>query len=221
MQRTPTAPDAGFWADDEVEFSAYCLYGGDAAIRLAASRLDELRPGYDYFAVDDVRLRRTIPRAADAMARELLNLGGAVGPAMPWGQGLDRLGHLTGEGCCTEAWVRIRGGVVVEIAVIMEGGLNYSLPRPRGAQCADNGLDVNPLLMVVDSVPAASPTGELSLHVGPGLSTEINGTVPVGTLLNVIHRCEIVADGFGWWMLDWDGRFVWGPGEFLRQYSRG
>jgi hypothetical protein len=212
MQRALDAPNDGFWGDDKIQLMVYCLYGGEAATELAAERLDEMRPGLDFYVIRDDTVRRTISRSVDAQARELLDITGAASSAVPWDQGLATLGSLTGEGCCTEGWARIEGGEVVEIAVIREGGFTYSFPRPRGAQCSDNGLEVNPLIMLVGSVPDENG---LPLYTGPGFAAELSGAVPIGTILNVVHRCEIAADGYGWWMLDWDGRAVWGRGEFL------
>ena len=139
----------------------------------------------------------------------------------PWADGLKQFGDISSEGCCTHGWLRVQDGAIIEIAIMLLSGATPSLPRPPGAQCTDNGLDVNPLSMIVGPAPDDSTNGELDLYGGPSLSTEFVATVPPGTWLNVVHRCEINADGINWWMLDWRGSGVWGAGDRLVPYERG
>ena len=217
IQRTDDAPtDSGFWGDDEIQLGIRCLYGGDAASELAAERLDEIPPGPGFYSVKDVAGSLTIPRADDAQARELLDLTGTAGPAVAWDEGQDEFSDIAGTGCCADGWVRTQGGVVVEIAIIREGGTTQSFRRPPGAECTDNGFDLDSSTLIrVDSVPADAADDELSVYLEPGFGADPTASLPVGTQLNVLHRCEVNVDGSAWWLLDLEGQAVWGLADHL------
>ncbi|MGI9596649.1 MAG: hypothetical protein ACR2QK_10840 [Acidimicrobiales bacterium] len=208
----------GRWLDGgRVRFDLFCVYGGARASEMAASRNETTAAGAELYAVNDNDTLRSLLLSPDAKARELLTASGSVGPAVPWAEAPDRLDVVNADSV-EIAWLKVQGGQVVEAAVAPSSMFHLSLQPLDNIgrdRCANNGLSTGTRLEVF-GIPDTDPDGGLNLRTEPGLENPVFATVPNDTNLVLVLSCEVEADGFRWWALDWEGALVWGAAEFLR-----